>query len=78
MPNKSHMDSPKYKKLINTSGTTNKPAVVYPVSFVDSRVFRADMESALFFRHSLRAAGLKLPDVIGVQRSGWLALHIDG
>jgi hypothetical protein len=37
---------PKYKKLTNSDGARNKPAVDYPASDVESIVFRADMESA--------------------------------
>ncbi|MET3137952.1 hypothetical protein AAKU61_002315 [Undibacterium sp. GrIS 1.2] len=45
-PNPSYMAPPKYKKLINSSGARNKPAVDYPASDVESIVFHADMESA--------------------------------
>jgi hypothetical protein len=39
-----------------------KPAVVYPASGVDSKVVRADMESASPMRQSIQAASVRLPE----------------
>lgn len=55
---------PKYKKLTDRDGMREQPAVGYPATGTDSFLVRADMESASLLRQSIRAAGVKLPEML--------------
>lgn len=55
-PNPSYMASHKGKKLIDVLAAGETPAVVYPVSVVDSVLIHAGMESAGPSRQSIQAA----------------------